>query len=102
MAQVTDAAAKLAAEHGIDLEAVTGSGKDGQITQADILKLVNVEEDFGIPADRPVPEELETSPAPWKRAYAYAARYSKFNGVKACVIFADTRMHDQEFQDAAS
>lgn len=32
----TDGAVKLAAEHGIDLSTIKGSGKDGRITQPDV------------------------------------------------------------------
>jgi len=35
-ANATDAAAKLAAEHGIDLVGVTGTGADGRITKGDV------------------------------------------------------------------
>lgn len=52
-----------------------------------------------IPEDRPIPELYEDYPDSWKRAYAYAANYSKGNGVKACVIFAEQRHQDDEFQD---
>lgn len=52
-----------------------------------------------IPEDRPIPEEYEDYPDSWKRAYAHAANYSKGNGVKACVIFAEQRHQDPEFQD---
>ena len=37
-AAATDAAAKLAAEHGLDLAEVEGTGKDGQVTAADVKK----------------------------------------------------------------
>lgn len=101
MAEATPDAAELAAAHSIDLSDVKGSGADGKILKADVRKLIpSVEEDYGIPEDRPVPEEFANMPASWHRAYAHAANYSKHNGVKACVIYADTRMHDQEYQDA--
>ena len=35
---VTGAAAELAAELGVDLSTVTGTGKDGNITKADVQK----------------------------------------------------------------
>lgn len=52
-----------------------------------------------IPEDRPIPEEYEDRPDAWKRAYAHAANYSKHNTVKACVVFAESRWQDKEFQD---
>lgn len=52
-----------------------------------------------IPEDRAIPEEYEDRPDSWKRAYAHAANYSKHNSVKACIIFAETRWQDEEFQD---
>ena len=36
----TDAAAKLASEHGIDLDSIEGSGKDGRIIMSDIKRLI--------------------------------------------------------------
>ncbi len=36
----TESAVKLAAEHGIDLATVTGTGADGKITQPDVQKLI--------------------------------------------------------------
>ena len=36
----TDTALALAAEHGIDLAKVAGTGKDGRITKGDVEKLV--------------------------------------------------------------
>jgi len=56
--------------------------------------------DIDIPEDRPIPEEYESMPDAWKRAYAHAANYSKHNGVKACVVFAESRWQDEEFQDS--
>jgi pyruvate/2-oxoglutarate dehydrogenase complex dihydrolipoamide acyltransferase (E2) component len=35
---VTGAAAELAAELGVDISTVTGTGKDGNITKADVKK----------------------------------------------------------------
>jgi pyruvate/2-oxoglutarate dehydrogenase complex dihydrolipoamide acyltransferase (E2) component len=37
----TGAAAELAAELGIDISTVTGTGKDGNITKADVQKAAN-------------------------------------------------------------
>lgn len=39
-ANATDSAAKLAGEHGIDLDSVKGSGKDGRIIMSDIKELI--------------------------------------------------------------
>ncbi len=36
----TDAAANLAGEHGIDLDSIEGSGKDGRIIMSDIKGLI--------------------------------------------------------------
>lgn len=38
---VTGAAAELADELGVDLSTVTGTGKDGNITKADVQKAAN-------------------------------------------------------------
>lgn len=62
-------------------------------------KAATSETEFDIPEDRAIPELYEDYPDPWKRAYAYAANYSKGNGVKACVIFAEQRHQDEQFQD---
>jgi pyruvate/2-oxoglutarate dehydrogenase complex dihydrolipoamide acyltransferase (E2) component len=100
MAEATPDAASLAAENNIDLESVQGTGQAGKILVGDVRKLiVPEEEDYGIPADREVPEEYEHMPAAWMRAYAYAANYSKNNRVKACVVFAEARWQDKEFQE---
>jgi len=42
--EATDAAKALAAEHNIDLDAVTGTGQDGRITKDDVAALVPAEE----------------------------------------------------------
>lgn len=59
-------------------------------------------EEFGIPEDRPIPEDYLNREDAWYRAYAHAANYSKHNGIKACVIFAEARWLDEEFQDDGS
>lgn len=41
---ITEAAAKLAAEEGVDLDAVTGTGKDGRIIEPDVQKVVDERE----------------------------------------------------------
>jgi len=52
----TDAAKALAAQHGIDLATVTGTGSDGRITKDDVQALVT-------PEPEPEPEaEPETGP----------------------------------------
>jgi pyruvate/2-oxoglutarate dehydrogenase complex dihydrolipoamide acyltransferase (E2) component len=38
---VTDAAARLAAEHSIDLSEVAGTGKDGRIIDADVQAVID-------------------------------------------------------------
>lgn len=37
----TDAARKLATEHGVELEGMTGSGRGGRVTEADVRKLLS-------------------------------------------------------------
>lgn len=58
---VTPAARKLAKEHGIDLDLVTGSGPRGRITREDVQKIID---GGGQPASAatPVPTEDETQP----------------------------------------
>jgi pyruvate/2-oxoglutarate dehydrogenase complex dihydrolipoamide acyltransferase (E2) component len=54
--EATDAAKALAAQHGIDLATVTGTGSDGRITKDDVQALVT-------PEPEPEPEaEPETGP----------------------------------------
>lgn len=45
MSNATAGAVELAAEKGIDLEGLTGSGKDGKVTKADIEALAAAEEE---------------------------------------------------------
>jgi pyruvate/2-oxoglutarate dehydrogenase complex dihydrolipoamide acyltransferase (E2) component len=42
--EATDAAKALAAQHNIDLDAITGTGQDGRITKEDVAALVPAEE----------------------------------------------------------
>lgn len=48
------AAAKLAREHGIDLAAVSGTGRDGRITKADVQNLLATTSSAAQPAASPV------------------------------------------------
>lgn len=56
---VTPAARKLAKEHGIDLDLVTGSGPRGRITREDVQKIID---GGGQSAATPAPAEDETQP----------------------------------------
>lgn len=56
---VTPAARKLAKEHGIDLDRVTGSGPRGRITREDVQKIID---GGGQPAATPAPTEDEIQP----------------------------------------
>ena len=44
---VSPAAAKLAEDHGIDLEQVEGTGKEGSITKADVQAAIDAEDGDG-------------------------------------------------------
>lgn len=46
-AQATDAARKLADDKGVQINAVTGTGKDGQVTERDVEKFVRDSEREG-------------------------------------------------------
>lgn len=41
----TDSASELAAAHGVDLSAVTGSGSGGRVTKADVEDYLEAEDD---------------------------------------------------------
>lgn len=56
---VTPAARKLAKEHAIDLDRVTGSGPRGRITREDVQKIID---GGGQPAATPAPTADETQP----------------------------------------
>ncbi|MES2179864.1 MAG: E3 binding domain-containing protein [Gemmatimonadota bacterium] len=56
----TDAAKALAAEHGIDLRDVTGTGNDGRITKDDVQAIVDAATAEPV---EPVPDEAETPAA---------------------------------------
>ena len=56
---VTPAARKLAKEHAIDLDRVTGSGPRGRITREDVQKIID---SGGQPAPTPAPTADETQP----------------------------------------
>lgn len=56
---VTPAARKLAKEHGIDLDRVTGSGPRGRITREDVQKIID---GGGQPVASPAPTEDEIQP----------------------------------------
>ncbi len=53
----TDAAKALAAEHGINLASVAGTGQDGRITKDDVQKVVD--EATAEPAEPLVPDEAD-------------------------------------------
>lgn len=44
---VTEAAATLAAENGVDLDAVEGTGENGRITKDDVQKVLDAREEAG-------------------------------------------------------
>ncbi len=56
----TDAAKALAAEHGIDLANVTGTGVENRITKDDVQTVVDA---ATAPPVEPVPDEAEAPPA---------------------------------------
>lgn len=56
---VTPVVARIAAEHGIDVNQVRGSGRDGRVTKKDIMAYI----DGGSPAEVVAEPEL----APWER-----------------------------------
>jgi 2-oxoglutarate dehydrogenase E2 component (dihydrolipoamide succinyltransferase) len=64
-AQTSPAVRAIAAEHGIDLGSVTGSGPNGRITKEDVLKLI---EDgrarAGVPQRQPSQPAPTSAPAP--------------------------------------
>lgn len=55
----TDAAKALAAEHGIDLASVTGTGAEGRITKDDVASVVAAATEE---PHEPVPDEAEDQP----------------------------------------
>ncbi len=57
----TDAAKALAAEHGIRLENVTGTGSEGRITKDDVQTVVDAA--TAPPAEPLIPDEAEAPPA---------------------------------------
>lgn len=66
MADATEAAADLAAEHGIDLESLVGSGADGKILVSDVEAAVNPEP--------PVRESEQDGPQDWPQGEDYDPR----------------------------
>ncbi|MGH3774389.1 MAG: 2-oxoglutarate dehydrogenase, E2 component, dihydrolipoamide succinyltransferase [Pseudonocardiaceae bacterium] len=70
---VTPLVRKLAAEHGIDLSGVQGTGVGGRIRKQDVLAAVEAPE----PEPEPSPEtERPSAPAPQQAPQAVAARHS--------------------------
>jgi pyruvate dehydrogenase E2 component (dihydrolipoamide acetyltransferase) len=59
---------RLAAEHGIDLSTVTGTGPGGRIVRDDIANLLT-----GAPAAKPAPPAAEPAPAPGRAPQPSAA-----------------------------
>ena len=56
------AARKAAAERGVDLSRVTGTGRDGRITKEDVL--AHAAEEVAVPAATATPSESSETPAP--------------------------------------
>ncbi len=72
---VTPLVRKLAAEHGIDLSGVQGTGVGGRIRKQDVLAAVEAPEPEPEPVPKPEPER-PSPPAPQQAPQATAARHS--------------------------
>jgi 2-oxoglutarate dehydrogenase E2 component (dihydrolipoamide succinyltransferase) len=68
--QTSPAARAVAAEHGIDLASVSGSGPNGRVTKDDVLQLVEKRQQGGAPPEQRQPA---AAPAPKPAAQAPAA-----------------------------
>ncbi len=56
---------RIAAEHGIDISVIQGTGISGRVTKSDIMQVVN-SRDIEMPVAAPVRPEAPTSPAPYR------------------------------------
>jgi pyruvate dehydrogenase E2 component (dihydrolipoamide acetyltransferase) len=64
---VSPVVARIAAEHGVDVSSVTGTGRGGRVTKKDILQFVESGADAAPPAAAPAPAPAaapEPAPAP--------------------------------------
>lgn len=66
--RVTPIARRLAAEHGIDLTRITGSGPDGRIVEADVRRAIAAAE--AAPVTPPAPAPVAAIPAAGTIAYS--------------------------------
>jgi 2-oxoglutarate dehydrogenase E2 component (dihydrolipoamide succinyltransferase) len=60
---------KIAAEHGVDLAAVEGTGHAGRVTKQDILSFIESGKAIQAPA-----APISPAPAPWRCGTAIALR----------------------------
>ncbi|MEJ2190675.1 MAG: E3 binding domain-containing protein, partial [Acidobacteriota bacterium] len=56
---LSPAVRRLVAEHGIDVNGIEGTGKDGRILKADVLRFLEEEEDDAAPPDAQAPSASE-------------------------------------------
>lgn len=63
-AQTSPAARALAAEHGVDLAAVRGSGPNNRVTKEDVLKAVDAKGSAPAAAPAPAPTKATEAPRP--------------------------------------
>jgi pyruvate dehydrogenase E2 component (dihydrolipoyllysine-residue acetyltransferase) len=61
---VSPVVGRIAAEHGVDVSQVTGTGRGGRVTKKDILQFIERGGAEAAPAPAPAPEPAPAAPAP--------------------------------------